>query len=63
VSSDESEVSDGALEAAEQLVDPFTKIPFHPHKGIMTFAPIRPGVLKEIGAVTESPDATETGTS
>jgi hypothetical protein len=31
--------------------DPFTKIKFNPHIGIMTFAPIRPGVLKEIGPI------------
>jgi hypothetical protein len=41
---------------------PFTKIPFNPHKGIMTFAPIRPGVLKEIGTLATGPDATETVT-
>ena len=31
--------------------DPFTKIRFNPHKGLDMVAPIRLGVLKEIGSI------------
>jgi len=56
----DSESSDEVLDVGQQPVDPFTKIHFNPHKGIMLFAPIRPGILKEIGTVTKGPGDTET---
>jgi hypothetical protein len=59
MSSQESESSGGALELDRESVDPFTKIRFHPHEGIMSLAPIRPGILKEIDAATQSHDATQ----
>jgi hypothetical protein len=36
---------------AGPLDDPFTKIPFHPRKGLDMVAPIRTGLLREIGTV------------
>ncbi|MHB8380663.1 MAG: hypothetical protein ACYDB2_12270 [Acidimicrobiales bacterium] len=48
---------DGALEVAQQKVDPFTKIRFQPRVGLMALAPIRLGVFKEIPDV--APDATD----
>jgi hypothetical protein len=57
MSDQDAQISDGALEVAQEPVDPFTKIPFHPREGIMAFSPIRPGILKEIDPVTTSPDA------
>jgi len=51
----DTESSDGVLPVDQEPVDPFTKILFNPHEGIMSLAPIRPGILKEIGTVTKGP--------
>jgi len=44
-------------EVGQQEVDPFTKIPFNPHKGLELFAPIRPSLLKGIGAAVRDEQA------
>ena len=46
------------LQPASEPPDPFTKIPFNPRKGLDMFAPIRPGVLKEIGQVDAGGEVT-----
>lgn len=49
----------GSAHGTSKAADPFTKIRFHPHEGIMSFAPIRPGILKEIGSVVDGATAAD----
>jgi hypothetical protein len=51
--SDDDEAVQVEADAPKDADDPFTKIKFDPHKGLEMIAPIRPGVLKEIGHVVD----------
>ena len=46
-------------EPATEPLDPFTKIPFNPRKGMEMVAPIRPRALKEIGKVERGDEVNE----